>query len=117
MEDGNWAFQSMLYDKLNRDDEFDEQKEKLEKDRAKAQAAEYKKAGVTMVDEKTCYYQGQLVNVFPDIQKEGSFCTLNMNPKGTVNIKIVRDAKNKIIGVSYMTEAEMMELFDDKTSI
>ena len=70
-----------------------------------------------MVDEKTCYYQGQLINVFLDIQKEGSFCTLNMNPKGTVNIKIVRDAKNKIIGVSYMTEAEMMELFDDKTSV
>ena len=35
LEDGNWAFQSMLYDKLNRDDEFDEQKEKLEKDRPK----------------------------------------------------------------------------------
>ena len=62
--------------------------------------AEYEKAGVTMVDEKTYYYQGQLVNIFLDIRKEGSFYTLNMNPKGTVNIKIVRDAKNKITGVS-----------------
>ena len=36
-----------------------------------------------------------------------------MNPKGTVNIKIVRDVENKIIGVSYMTEAEVIELLGD----
>ena len=113
LEDGNWAFQSMLFDRLDRKDEFDELKEKQEKEWAEAQMAEYEKAGVTMVDEKTYYYQGQLVNIFLDIQKEGSFYTLNMNPKGTVNIKVVRDAENKIIGVSHMTEAEMTELFGD----
>ena len=44
-------------------------------------------------------------------------------PKGTVNIKIVRDAENKITGVSYMTDAEVIELLgdmddpDDKTGV
>jgi len=123
LEDGNWAFQSMLFDKLNRGEEFDELEEKQEKEWAEAQMAEYEKAGVTMVDEKTYYYQGQLVNIFLDIRKEGSFYTLNINPKGTVNIKIVRDAKNKIADVSYMTEAEVIELLgdmddpDDKTGV
>ncbi len=113
LEDGNWAFQSMLFDRLDRKDEFDELKEKQEKERAEVQMAEYEAVGVTIVDEKTYYYQGQLINIFLDIRKEGSFYTLNMNPKGTVNIKIVRDAKNKIIGVAYMTEAEVAELFGD----
>lgn len=113
LEDGNWAFQSMLYNKLNRNDEFDELKEKQEKEWAEAQIAEYEAVGVTMVDEKTYYYQGQLVNIFLDIRKEGSFYTLNMNPKGTVNIKITRDANDDIIGAAYMTEAEAAELLGD----
>lgn len=36
-----------------------------------------------------------------------------MNPKGTVNIKIVRNINNKITGVAYMTEAEVTELLED----
>ncbi len=113
LEDGNCAFQSILFDKLNRSEGFDKLEEKQQKEWAEAQMAEYEKAGVTMVDEKTYYYQGQLVNIFLDIRKEGSFYTLNMNPKGTVNIKIVRDAENKITGVSHMTEAEVIELLGE----
>ena len=112
LEDGNWVFQSMLFDKLNQGEEFDELKEKQEKEWAEAQTAEYQAVGVTM-DEKDYYYQDQLVNIFLDIQPNKSFYTLNMNPKGTVNIKIVRDVENKIIGVSYMTEAEVIELLGD----
>ena len=108
LEDGNWAFQSILFDKLNRSEEFDEQ----EKEWAEAQAAEYRAVGVT-IDGKDYYYQSQLVNIFLDIRANQSFCTLNMNPKGTVNIKIIRDAENKITGVSYMTEAEVVELLGD----
>ena len=122
LQDGNWAFQSMLFDKLNRDEEFDELKEKQEKEWAEAQAAEYQAVGVTM-DGKDYYYQGQLVNIFLDIRPNKSVYTLNMNPKGIVNIKIVRDAENKITGVAYMTEAEVIELLgdmddpDDKTGV
>ncbi len=113
LEDGNWAFQSMLFYKLDKKDEFDELEAKQKKERAEVQMAEYEKLGITMVDEKTYYYQGQLVNIFLDIQKEGSFYTLNMNPAGTVNIKITRDANNNITDVAYMTEAEVIELFGD----
>ena len=109
LEDGNWAFQSMLFDKLDKKDEFDE----LQAKREEVQMTEYEAVGVTMVDEKTYYYQGQLVNIFLDIRKEGSFYTLNMNPAGTVNIKITRNADNKITSVAYMTEAEAAELLDD----
>ncbi len=119
LEDGNWAFQSMLFDKLNRDEEFDELKEKQEKEWAEAQTAEYQAVGVTM-DGKDYYYQGQLVNIFLDIRTNKSVYTLNMNPKGTVNIKIVRDINSKITDVAYMTEAEVIELLgdmDDKTGV
>ncbi len=112
LEDGKWDFQSMLFDKLDRNDEFDELKEKQEKEWAEAQTAEYRAVGVTM-DGKDYYYQGQLVNIFLDIRPNKSFYTLNMNPKGTVNIKIVRDADNKITSVAYMTEAEVTELLED----
>ena len=42
-----------------------------------------------------------------------SFYTLDMNPAGTVNIKIIRSADGQITGVAYMTEAEVAELFGD----
>ena len=109
LEDGNWTFQSMLFDKLDKKDKFDE----LQAKREEVQMTEYEAVDVTMVDEKTYYYQGQLVNIFLDIRKEGSFYTLNMNPAGTVNIKITRNADNKITSVAYMTEAEAAELLDD----
>ena len=122
LEDGNWAFQSMLFDKLNRGEEFDELEEKQQKEWAEAQAAEYQAVGITM-DGKDYYYQGQLVNIFLDIRPNKSVYTLNTNPKGTVNIKIVRDTESKITGVAYMTEAEVIELLgdmddsDDKTGV
>ena len=66
-----------------------------------------------MIDEKNYYYQGQLVDIFLDQRTNQSFYTLNMNPAGTVNIKILRNANDKITGVSYMTKAEIEELFGD----
>lgn len=112
LEDGNWAFQSMLFDKLGRDDEYDKLKDENEKKWAEAQAAEYRAVGVTW-EGKNCYYQGHLVNIFLDIRPNKSVYTLNLNPAGTINIKIVRGADNKITGVAYMTEAEVTELLTD----
>lgn len=112
LEDGRWDFQSMLFDKLDRNEEFDDLKDGKEKEWEAAQEAEYQAVGVTM-DGKDYYYQGQLVNIFLDIRPNKSFYTLNMNPKGTVNIKITRDADNKITSVAYMTEAEVTELLED----
>ncbi len=112
LEDEDWAFQSMLFDKLDRGDAFDEIEEKREKELEEAQAAKYRAVGVTM-DGKNYYYQGQLANIFMDIRPNKSFYTLNINPKGIINIKIVRGADNEIIGVAYMTEEEVAEVLED----
>ena len=108
LEDGKWSFQSVLFDRLDKSDEFD----KLKDEREAAQAVEYEAVGVTM-DGRNYYYQGQLVNIFLDIRADESFYTLDMNPAGTVNIKIIRDADDKITGVVYMTETEVTELLGD----
>ena len=109
LSDQKWNFQSMLYDKLNRDEEKDELDKALEEEQREA----YRLVGVTW-NGKNCYYEGQLVNIFLDIHMPNqSFYTLDMNPAGTVNIKIVRSADGQITGVAYMTEAEVSELFGD----
>lgn len=98
----------MLFDKLNMDDE----KDAKEKEWDEQQLAEYRAAGVTK-DGKKYYYQGQLVNIFLDIRSDGSFYTLDMNAAGTINIKIIRNTDNKITGVAYMTDEEVVELLGD----
>lgn len=108
LEDGKWGFQSLLFARLDKNDEFDE----LEDEKYKAQEAEYQAAGVTM-DGRDYYYQGQLVNIFLDIRANKSFYTLNTNPTGTVNVKVIRDADNKITDIAYMTDAEVTKLLED----
>lgn len=112
LEDGRWDFQSLLFDRLDRCGEFDELKEKEEKEWEERQKEEYRAVGVTM-DGKDYYYQGQLVNIFLDIRANKSFYTLDMNPEGVVNIKIIRDENDKVTDAAYMTEAEVEELFGD----
>ncbi len=112
LEDGKWDFQSMLFDRLDKNDAFDELEDKKEKEWEAAQKAEYQAVDVTM-DGKDYYYKGQLVNIFLDIRANKSLYTLDTNPAGTVNIKIIRDADNKITSVAYMTEAEVTELLED----
>lgn len=112
LEDNNWTIQSVLFNLLDRDEEFDKEKDKWEKEWEETQKKEYGAVGVT-VDGKNYYYQGKLVNIFLDIRANKSFYTLNMNPAGTVNIKIVRNADNKITGVAYLTAEEITELFGD----
>ena len=92
LEDEDWAFQSVLFDALDRGDEFDELEEEQEKKWEKEQMAKYQAVGVTM-EGKDYYYQGQLVNIFLDIRPNKSFYTLNTNPAGTVNIKIIRNTE------------------------
>lgn len=113
LEDGNWAFQSMLFDRLDRGEEFDKLESEKNKEWAEAQAAEYRAVGVAM-DGKDYYYQGKLVNVFLDIRPNKSVYTLNMNPKGSVNVKIIRDSDNKITGAAHMTDEEIEDLFGDE---
>lgn len=109
LADDKWDFQSMLYDRLHQDEEKDE----LDKALAEEQLAQYQAVGVTK-NGKNYYYEGQLVNIFLDIHMPNrSFFTLDMNPAGTVNIRIVRSADGQVTGVAYMTETEVKELLGD----
>lgn len=106
--DQNIAFQSMLLQKLEMDGELDELKAELDRKQTEA----YQSVGVTASGGDYCY-QGKSVNIFLDQRANGSFHTLDMNPKGTVNIRIVRDAEDKITGVAELTQAEVTELFGE----
>lgn len=64
------------------------------------------------MDGKNYYYQGQLVNIFLDQRPDKSVYTLDRNPAGTVNVKILRSDDGTITGVAYLTEAEAAELSD-----
>ncbi len=109
LSDQKWNFQSMLYDKLNREADKDEMEKALEEERREA----YRFVGVTW-NGKNCYYNEQLVHIFLDIHMPNqSFYTLDINPAGTVDIRIIREADGQITGVAYMTEAEVKELFGD----
>lgn len=101
------SFQAMLLEKLEDGEGLD----KLHAVLDARQAAEYKAVGVT-VDGKDYYYQGRLVNIFLDRWAGGNYYTLNMNPKGSVNIKILRDADNNITGAAYLTQAEVAALLE-----
>lgn len=108
LEDGDWVFQSVLSDAL--DVELDDGLDEKEWERERM--AEYGAVGIT-INGKDYRYEGQLVDIFLDIRSDKSFYTLDMNPAGTINIKIVRDEDDEITGVAYMTEAEVQELFGD----
>jgi len=105
LEDKKWAFQSVLFDKLNMDGE----KDALEKELEEKQLEEYRKAGVTKSG-RNHYYQGKLVNIFLDARPDSSCYTLDMNPAGEVNVKIIRGTDGQITGAAEMTEAEVKEL-------
>lgn len=105
LEDGKINFQSVLFTALGRNEEMEEIEEELDRQREE----EYRSVGVTR-DGKKYYYQGQLVNIFYDRQPNNAFYILNMDPAGTVNIKIVHDAEDKIIRAEYMTEEEVEEM-------
>ena len=109
LEDENIKFQSILYEKLDREEELDA----LEAELTARQQKEYESFGIIM-DGKICYYENQRVHVFLDIRANRSFYTLNIDPQGTVSIRVSRNQKDEIEGVAYMTDEEVEELLTDK---
>ncbi|MDE7324950.1 MAG: hypothetical protein K2N63_01515 [Lachnospiraceae bacterium] len=77
---------------------------------------EYAAFGITTSEnpEDYCYYyQDNLVNILFDHRQGDTFYRISRNPEGTVNIKIIRDADNKITGVTYMTKAEVDKVVNE----
>ncbi len=115
---GKFAFQSILFDELDAMEKelekLDAMEEELEKQDETARKQEYLEHGIVSDQNlKTFYYESQLVHIFLDIRKEKSFYFLQVNPQGTVNVKVTRDENNHIESVDYMTDAEVTALFGD----
>ncbi len=104
-----FGFESVLLTALDRDWE----KEALEEELDRRLNEEYESFGITR-NGKLRYYQGQLINIFLDMQQNRSFYTLDMNPDGTVNIKVLRGEDGRIYQVVYMTDAEAEELLGER---
>ncbi len=104
-----FGFESVLLAALDRDWE----KEALEEELDRRLNEEYESFGITR-NGKLRYYQGQLINIFLDMQQNRSFYTLDMNPDGTVNIKVLRGEDGRIYQVVYMTDAEAEELLGER---
>ena len=107
-QDRRAGFQSVLLTALDRDGELGALKDELKKQLAE----EYAAHGI--VKKGTLYsYQGQLVNIFLDPQPGGAVYTLSTNPRGTVNIRVVRDGDGAIERVEYLPEEEAAALLAD----
>ncbi len=104
-EDKRFNFQIVLLEALDRDWEA----EALEAEKEQQRIAEYEAVGITGSGH-VYEYLGQPVNILLDHQPGSQFYFLNMNPAGTVNIKIIRGAEGQIESVDYMTEEEVDRL-------
>lgn len=102
------GFQAMLFANTEKDEKFDAWEEAL----WEKQLAEYAAFGVTR-EGKTYYYQGQTVGVFLDQRPDSAFYTLDIDPAGTVHIRVLRGTDGQVTGIAYMTEKEAEELFED----
>ncbi len=101
-------FQVMLFDRLG----MDAEKETMEQELDERRMEEYGGYGITR-EGAAYFYQGEVVRILMDTRQDGSFLFLEQNPKGTVDIRIIRDQKGIIENVRYLTEAERKELFGD----
>ncbi|MDE7221262.1 MAG: M56 family metallopeptidase [Oscillospiraceae bacterium] len=119
VKDEKLAFQSILLGRLearedwdNDDWDWEDWKDKNDAELERRQAAEYAPYGVTK-EGKSYYYKGELVDVFLDQRPDKAFYTLDMNPEGTVNIKIIRNEAGEITGTAELTQVEIEDLFED----
>ncbi|MCI8623915.1 MAG: M56 family metallopeptidase [Provencibacterium sp.] len=109
VQDGRANFQAVLLNAMG--DEAGSQALKANLDAQRDE--EYRAHGI-LREGIAYYYQGQRVGVLLDLRPDSSFVTLNTDPKGTVNIRIVRDGQERIQRVDEMTEAEAAELFGEE---
>lgn len=67
---------------------------------------EYAAYGIVKIED-FYYYQGELVYIIKDQHADSSVYLLNTDSKGTVSIKVTRNAEEEIAGISYLTEEEV----------
>lgn len=102
------SFRAMLYNKTGQPQAGEQLKAELDAQRLE----EYRAHGITQQG-TAYYYQNQLVRTFLDLRPNSSIIHLVRNPKGTVDIRILRDEAGAIRSISPMTQSELTELFGD----
>lgn len=120
-KDGRASFKNICdYDEDDDDfedweDDWDDFDDKWDSYENYVNSSDYAKYGVTYKDGHY-YYNKELVRYFVDIQRSDSsarIATVETNPKGKADIKIVRDKKGDITGVEKLTAKEIEKYFGD----
>ena len=107
--DGRTAFRSVLYSMTDQVRELEGMKAALDR----AQAEEYAAHGLVKRS-GAYYYKDQPVRVFMDQrQDDRSFRTLDVNPRGAVDVEVVRDRDGQILSVGLMSQEAAAELLED----
>lgn len=107
--DGRTAFRSVLYSMTDQVRELEDMKAALDR----AQAEEYAAHGLVKRS-GAYYYKDQLVRIFMDQrQDDQSFRTLDVNPRGAVDVEVVRDGDDQILSVGLMSQEAAAELLED----
>lgn len=107
--DGRTAFRSVLYSMTDQVRELEDMKAALDR----AQAEEYAAHGLVKRS-GAYYYKDQPVRIFMDQrQDDQSFRTLDVNPRGAVDVEVVRDRDDQILSVGLMSQEAAAELLED----
>ena len=73
---------------------------------------EYSKWDIT-IKNGIYYYKNKRIRILMDTRKDRSFKNFSYNRKGKVDLKVIRNSKNKITGVKYLSEKKAQEILDD----
>ncbi len=76
------------------------------------QEKEYTKWNI-IIKNGVYYYKNKRIRILMDTRKDHSFKNFSYDKKGKVDIKVIRDSKNKISKVKYLSKKKAQEILDD----
>ena len=76
------------------------------------QEKEYTKWNI-MIKNGVYYYKNKRIRILMDTRKDRSFKNFSYDKEGKVDIKVIRNSKNKITKVKYLSEKKAQEILDD----
>ena len=76
------------------------------------QEKEYTKWNIT-IKNGVYYYKNKRIRILMDTRKDHSFKNFSYDKKGKVDIKVIRNSKNKISKVKYLSKKKAQEILDD----
>lgn len=76
------------------------------------QEKEYTKWSI-IIKNGVYYYKNKRIRILMDTRKDHSFKNFSYDKKGKVDIKVIRDSKNKISKVKYLSKKKAQEILED----